>query len=149
MQCAVCHRAWHPQTSRQARSSPMSARELPMQPGWPHCPMRRRRSTPRQTPPELPQVASTSLQPVGYRPPLRYFAVQPIGNWDCRSGIRQRNKAGRRRPAAAESTTLGPASLWQMRKKAVAHNPAFRLHGIPVDSKGSKVGIGYTTFGGV
>jgi hypothetical protein len=149
MQCAVCHRAWRPWTRRRARSSPMSARGRPIQRRWPHCPMRRRRSTPRRTPPELPQVASTNLRSVGYRPPLQHFAGKQICNRDSCSDIRQRNKAGRPRREAAGSPTLPRATRWQMRRKAFAHNPAFRLHGFPIDSKGSKGGGRSTTFGGV
>ena len=148
MQCVFCHRAWHPQTRRQARSSPRSAQGLPIQPGWPHCPMQKRQSTLRRAPPELPRVASTSLQAAGYRPPLRCFAVRQIGKWESCSSIRRRNTAGRRRREASGSAALRPASRWQMRKTVVAHSPPFRLQGILTDSKRSNVVIRGATFGG-
>jgi hypothetical protein len=128
--CAFYHRVWRPRTRRLAQSSRALAQALPMLPGWPHRPMQRRRSTPRRTPPKPLRAASTSLQPVGFRPPPRYPVVPQIGKRGCCSGIRRPNKAGRRQPEASESATPCPANRWQMRKKAVAHYPAFRLQGI-------------------
>jgi hypothetical protein len=148
LQYAFCHRAWHPRTRRQARSSPVLAQGLPIQPGWPHCPMQRRRSTPQRMPPGPPPVASTSLQPGGYRPALRCLAVQQIGKRNSCSDIGWHSKADRRRPEAAGSVTLRQANRWRMRKKAVAHNPASRLQEIPIRSKRSKVTIRDPTCGG-
>jgi hypothetical protein len=57
-----------------------------------------------------------------------------MGKRDLCSGTRPRSKAGRRRPGAAGPAALCLANRWQMRKKAVAHNPEFRLLGILIES---------------